>query len=219
MRTTRILCFIHLTTALFEIQSRIIRVHLQKLNQQVMTRILISLLVCLCFAACIADDAPSGEVHVQVGDPLPAFSVTLSDGSTFSTTATDGTVRLIMFFDTSCPDCRATLPRVQQLYDNLRGESVSMAFISREEDDASVAAYWEQEGLTLPYHADPTRSLYGLFADASIPRIYIADAEGTVCYMHDDNPIPTLNELTAEVTALLEDIRSSSAQRHVRATH
>ena len=86
-----------------------------------MTRILISLLVCLCFAACIADDAPSGEVHVQVGDPLPAFSVTLSDGSTFSTTATDGTVRLIMFFDTSCPDCRATLPRVQQLYDQLRG--------------------------------------------------------------------------------------------------
>ena len=120
-----------------------------------MTRILISLLVCLCFAACIADDAPSGEVHVQVGDPLPAFSVTLSDGSAFSTTATDGTVRLIMFFDTSCPDCRATLPRVQQLYDNLRGESVSMAFISREEDDASVAAYWEQEGLTLPYM--PTR--------------------------------------------------------------
>ena len=47
-----------------------------------------------------------------------------------------------------------------------------------------------KEGLTLPYYADGTRTLYDLFADATIPRIYIADSQGAVCYMHTDNPLP-----------------------------
>ena len=184
-----------------------------------MTRLAFSILLCLLCLSCITDDAPTGDVYVQVGDRLPAFTVELTDGSTFDSSASGGSVTFIMFFDTTCPDCRATLPRVQQVYEAYRDRGVRFALISRAEGADDVAAYWAQEGLTLPYYADGTRTLYDLFADATIPRIYIADAEGTVCYMHDDSPIPTLDELTAEVTALLEDIRPSSAQRHVRATH
>lgn len=169
-----------------------------------MTRLLLSLLSCLLCLSCITDDAPTGEVRVQVGDALPAFSVKLTDGSTFDTSVSGGAVTFIMFFDTTCPDCRATLPRVQQVYEEYRGRGVRFALISRAESAADVAAYWAQESLTLPYYADGTRTLYDLFADATIPRIYIADPQGIVCYMHTDNPVPTRDVLAGELSALLE---------------
>ena len=112
---------------------------------------LFSCLVALLAVSCITDDdLPTGEVYVQVGDTLPDFRVTLSDGTEFDTSTLGGSVSLIMFFDTSCPDCREMLPRVQQVYDSFRDqEGIRMAFISRAEDEASVASYWAEEGLTL----------------------------------------------------------------------
>ncbi len=169
-----------------------------------MTRLAFSILLCLLCLSCITDDAPTGDVYVQVGDRLPAFTVELTDGSTFDSSASGGSVTFIMFFDTTCPDCRATLPRVQQVYEAYRDRGVRFALISRAEEAADVAAYWAQEGLTLPYYADGTRTLYDLFADATIPRIYIADSQGAVCYMHTDNPLPTVDILSDELSALLE---------------
>ena len=44
--------------------------------------------------------------------------------------------------------------------------------ISREEDEASVAAFWADNGLQMPYSAQTDRSIYNLFATSIIPRIY-----------------------------------------------
>ena len=77
-----------------------------------------------------------------------------------------------------------------------------MAFISRAEDEASVASYWAEEGLTLPYYADPSRTIYSLFADATIPRIYISDAQRVVRFAHTDYPLPTARELAEEIGTL-----------------
>ena len=165
---------------------------------------LFSCLVALLAVSCITDDdLPTGEVYVQVGDTLPDFRVTLSDGAEFDTSTLGGSVSLIMFFDTSCPDCREMLPRVQQVYDSFRDqEGIRMAFISRAEDEASVASYWAEEGLTLPYYADPSRTIYSLFADATIPRIYISDAQRVVRFAHTDYPLPTARELAEEIGTL-----------------
>ncbi len=176
-----------------------------------MTHFVFSLMTCLLCLSCITDDAPTGEVYVQVGDTLPAFSVELSDGSTFDTSVSGEAVTFIMFFDTSCSDCRATLPEVQQVYDEYRDRGVRFALISRAEEAADVAAYWAQEGLTLPYYADGTLTLYNLFADATIPRVYIADLQGVVCYMHTDNPTPTRDVLAEELSALLAQYSADEA--------
>ena len=158
---------------------------------------LFSCLVALLAVSCITDDdLPTGEVYVQVGDTLPDFRVTLSDGTEFDTSTLGGSVSLIMFFDTSCPDCREMLPRVQQVYDTFRDqERIRMAFISRAEDEASVASYWAEEGLT-------SRTIYSLFADATIPRIYISDAQRVVRFAHTDYPLPTAKDLAEEIGTL-----------------
>ena len=110
----------------------------------------------------------------------------------------------IVFFNTSCTDCRKELPVVQQVYDRY-GDNGRMEFVpvSREEEAASVSRYWAEHGLTLPFSAQADRAVYNLFAFSSIPRIYITDTASVVRYVHKDSPLATFEELVHEVEQLL----------------
>ena len=137
-----------------------------------------------------------------MGDPLPAFSVELNTGATVSTSSLRGKVAAIVFFNTGCPDCREELPVVQQLYDLYKdNDEVEIVPISREESQASVAAYWEANGLTMPYSAQENRDVYSLFAPSVIPRVYIADKAGIITAIFTDSPVASLETLVEAVEA------------------
>ncbi len=113
---------------------------------------------------------------LQPGDRLPEFSVVLNTGETVSTRSLEGKKSVIIFFTTVCPDCRRALPDYQRWYDEIQsaGEDVNFFCISRAEDDVTVRKYWEDNDLTMPYSAQPTRAIYDLFASSGVPRVYIA---------------------------------------------
>ena len=138
------------------------------------------------FAACSMGDDDDGEVteYVKVGDRVPAFSVetVLADGSTatFSTAALTGET-VIVLFHTSCGDCQRELPRLNEYYLQHRSEpGFQMVAISREEGAESVAAYWKEQGLSIPYSAQTDRRIYNLFASSIIPRTYFCSADGII---------------------------------------
>ncbi len=156
----------------------------------------------MLFSACIYDPADPEGGNVGVGDALPEFSVTLSDGSSVSTGSLLGEVSLIMFFSTECPDCQEVLPLAQSLYDEF-GSQLRFVLISREEGAESISAYWLENSLTLPYSAQSDREVYRLFATSGIPRIYISDRTLTVRSAFSDSPLPTLAALRSALEALL----------------
>lgn len=128
----------------------------------------------LCLSSCISENDGPGR-SLKAGDPVPEFSVTLSTGETVSTADMKGHTTVIVFFNTGCSDCQRELPKVQEAYDRALAEGTDVRFIciAREETDASISAYWEAEGLTLPYSPQPDRRIYNLFASQGIPRIYL----------------------------------------------
>lgn len=152
-----------------------------------MRNILLFLMTAVVFAACsMADDEENEEVkeYVKVGDRVPAFSVetVLADGSTamFSTAQLTGET-VIVLFNTSCGDCQRELPRMNDYYLQHRHEKgFQMVAISRAEGAESVAAYWKEQGLSIPYSAQTDRRIYNLFASSIIPRTYFCSADGTV---------------------------------------
>ena len=99
-----------------------------------------------------------------------------------SSTDLTGKPSMIVFFNTACTDCRKELPIVQELYEEF-SDRINFMAISRAEGRESVAAYWEKEKLEIPYSAQADRNVFGLFAKTTIPRLYIADASGTVKYI------------------------------------
>ncbi|WP_295728781.1 redoxin domain-containing protein [uncultured Muribaculum sp.] len=132
------------------------------------------LLLAMVMAGCVTEkDEP--VVALGPGDAVPRFEVTLDDGTRFGYTDMQRTPCVITFFDTSCPDCRAALPVVQSVADRtvVQSRGVRFVCIARSEGEASIAPYWREASLTMPYSPQPDDRVYRLFANRIIPRIYL----------------------------------------------
>ncbi|MBR4919782.1 MAG: TlpA family protein disulfide reductase [Prevotella sp.] len=142
--------------------------------------ILLGLLMMGCSS--IEDDNEVTE-RVNAGDRVPSFTVdVVTDGiiSTFSTAQLTGET-VIVFFNTTCPDCQRDLPKLNQYYlKHKNDKGFQMVAISRAEGEDTVAAYWKDNGLQIPYSAQSDRRIYELFASSIIPRIYFVSAKGIV---------------------------------------
>lgn len=141
------------------------------------------MLLCLLMMGCSSIEDDEAKERVAVGDRVPLFSVEMvKDGerSTFSTAQLTGET-VIVFFNTTCPDCQRDLPKLNQYYLKHKvDEGFQMVAISREEGEEDVAAYWKDNGLQIPYSAQNDRRIYELFASSIIPRIYFVSAQGVV---------------------------------------
>lgn len=141
----------------------------------VLHTLFIALIVCL--SGCIGEkDEP--EWYLYPGDALPQFEVTTIDGRTVSSADSYNARLIIVFFNTTCPDCRKELPVLQKEYEeNLKlpeAEQSIYICISREEGAADVERYWTENRLTLPVSPQTDRNIYSLFASIGIPRIFYA---------------------------------------------
>lgn len=148
-------------------------------------RLLLVIMSTACLTGCVADagsDAPDTGDVVREGQSLPAFSIALSDGTRVSNESLQGRCAVIVFFQTTCRDCQRELPRLQSVYERelSRKDGARFVCISRAEGQDAIAAYWQAHDLTLPYSPQPDLQVYNLFAHHTIPRVYVADAAGTV---------------------------------------
>ena len=153
----------------------------------------------LCLPSCIRDDSPSGAEGVRPGDRLPDFTVSLNDN-------TCGCFRpawqgcCFSVFSYGMSRLPEEFPVVQRLYDYYRDNStVKIYCISREEPADEVAAYWQENGLTIPYSPQSGREVYNLFSERGIPRIYVSDKHLVVYSVYSDNPIAAFEQLKSDV--------------------
>ena len=152
--------------------------------------------------SCVFDKDPSDEEYeMAIGDTIPDFTVTMID----STVVTGADLRkgkaLILFFHSDCPDCRGTLPSVQKVYDEYLSKGVKFALISRSQLAEEINPYWNEMGYTMPYSPQPNRQIYELFASSRVPRVYICK-DGKVISFYRDDPIPTYDQLKADLESL-----------------
>lgn len=127
---------------------------------------------------CNEDDNEESEI-VKVGQKIPPFQILMNDSTSITSNDLLGRPAVIIFFSTSCIDCRKELPIIQELYSQY-GDRIYFIAISRAESQESVANYWEKEHLQIPYSAQSDRMVFSLFAKRTIPRIYVTDATGIV---------------------------------------
>ena len=155
----------------------------------------------LLSAACVWDNKKEGSV--EIGDEIPAFEVTMDDGTVVNAKSLKGNPLVLCFFHTGCKDCREEFPVLQELYMEFAPRGVRFILIAREQGREEIEAYWKENGLTLPYSPQPDRKIYEKFASSIIPRVYLTDRASVVRFMHTDNPVATLPELAQEIKTLL----------------
>ena len=162
---------------------------------------LVSIISIVLMTSCIKDDHMGADL--KTGDMLPDFEVQMSDASVVSDDSLKGSVSVVMFFSTACPDCRQVLPVVQEIYDEYSSEGVVFGLISREQNKEDIDEYWMSNDLDMPYSAQKNRSIYEKFAKSGIPRIYINDKDGIIRYIYTDDTVPSYSELKSSLDDLI----------------
>lgn len=164
--------------------------------------LILFILIGLCGAtSCVTENEPK-NTGIMTGDPLPDFSVTLNDGRIISGNTLKGKPAVFEFFNTSCGDCRRSLPVIDRLYKEWEEDSEVLIFaIAREEEQEEIEAYWKANDFSLPYSPQSGRKIYDLFASTGIPRIFVTDREGVVIAAFGPEDNPTLSDLNHLITS------------------
>ena len=133
--------------------------------------------ILMLMAGCVGEKEEP-EWYLHPGDALPHFEVVTLNGQEVSSSTSYDSTLIIVFFNTTCPDCQRELPILQKQYeDNLRlpeEDRSQYICISREEGAADVEQYWIENHLTIPVSAQNDRYIYSKFASIGIPRIFYA---------------------------------------------
>ena len=166
-----------------------------------MKKIIVILCSMICIFGCIKDK-PAGA-DLKVGDSLPDFEIMMSDGTVVSDDDLRKSSSVVVFFHTACPDCQQVLPHIQRIYDEYIGNGVLFILVSREESNTSVASFWEQNRLEMPYSAQNSRDIYEQFAKERIPRIYINEKGGTIRYIFTDDPRPVYDDIKVALESVI----------------
>lgn len=147
------------------------------------------LLSLTALSACISDDIKVVETenYVVVGDELPAFEIenTIAGGWNGLKSPDEflGKKTLLVLFASYCGDCQRELPYVNYAWAELSDEGLNVVPISRQEDPETVRTYWDESGFGMPLYHDGDRSVFNLFANQTIPRLYLIGEDAKVVWM------------------------------------
>lgn len=132
------------------------------------------------FFSCVKEEENGSGFELKKGDSLPDFTISNSKESV-STSDLQNKTSLIIFFSTTCGDCRQALPDIQELYDTYReNPSVRILLIARGQTEAEVQESFGKAGYTMEFFADPEQKIYSLFAGSIIPRLFLAGKDGKI---------------------------------------
>src|SRR5260221_752284 len=99
-----------------------------------------------CSAICHAQE-PEVQTYTRIGQKMPQFSVTDSDGKSFSIAEQKGKVILINFWATWCPPCQFEMPRMErEIWKKHKSDDFAMLAIAREETNAKITPFREKGG-------------------------------------------------------------------------
>lgn len=151
---------------------------------------------------------------VGVGDRVPQFEATMTDGTTISSADLQGRVVLLTLWASWCPSCRKEfkwLHRSEEFAALLDNPQFLFLPVAREENSATVEAWMTKKGYNFRSAADPERELYSLFAEQEIPRNILIDSRGIVRYHSSSYSSKSLSALVAAIGSLLNESSAGDA--------
>jgi peroxiredoxin len=127
------------------------------------------------------------EFITKIGDIIPDFTMTLTNGKKVSSKEWKGKVVMLQFTASWCGVCRKEIPFIEKDIWQIhkRNPDFLLFGIDRDEPLEKVKRYQKEMDITYPLAIDPLADVFGLFADkkAGVTRNVIIDKKGKVVYM------------------------------------
>jgi peroxiredoxin len=143
-----------------------------------------------------------GPPSPQTGFTAPDFTLDILGGGTVSLSDLRGQAVLVNFWATWCPPCRAEMPAIQRVYDRYRDQGFTVLAVDLQEDDAQVAGFAEEMGLTFPILMDRDGSVFARYRVMGLPSTFFVDQNGIIQEVTVGGPM-TEAFIESQVTNLL----------------
>ena len=158
----------------------------------------------LCIGTAAAEESDSGIL----GKPFPDFTVTDTDGNTFtlSEALKDHEAVLINFWATWCSPCKNEFPLMNKVYKEYK-DKVAFIALSKEKKDTleKIGAFRQEQGLEFPMGRDEDQKLVNYVdSSSSIPKAVIVDRYGNAVFFHGQ-AFSTEGQIKAVLDAFLGD--------------
>jgi len=127
--------------------------------------------------------APEGLNDVAspvAGRPAPDFTLSASDGRTFTLSELRGQVIILNFWATWCPPCRAEMPALQEMYEARKDDGVIVLAIDQNEDAGLVDAFALEFNLTFPLLLDPGYTVSDRYRINLLPTTFFIGRDGVI---------------------------------------
>ncbi len=119
--------------------------------------------------------APS---FAQTGAPAPQIALPVVGDGTSDLNADRGKVVLVNFWATWCEPCKAEMPALQQLADELRDRPFRLYSVDLQEDADQIQAYEAQYGLRLYAVMDQDGDATRTYGVRGLPSTFLIDQRG-----------------------------------------
>lgn len=132
-------------------------------------------------------EADSVGYIVKLGDIVPDFTCTLTDGSQITLSALRGKVVMLQFTASWCGVCRKEMPFIEKdiWLKHKDNPKFFLMGIDRDEPVETVVEFGKQTGVTYPLALDPGADIFAKYAlrDAGITRNVLIDEQGKIVMM------------------------------------
>ena len=142
---------------------------------------------------------------VKEGQTAPDFTIQLENGQTKKLSDLKGKVVWINFFATWCGPCRQELPHLQKdVYEKLKNnKDFELIILGRKHTHSEVDKFKTEQKFTMPFYADPERSIFDQYAKQNIPRNFIIDKEGKIAVSSSGYSEQEFEKIVKKTEALL----------------
>ena len=139
---------------------------------------------------------------VQVGDRVPAFSMTLLNGDTLHISELKGKVVVLQFTASWCSVCRKEMPHLEkEVWKRFKDKPFLLIGVDYDEPAEKVAAFKKQMKVTYPFALDPGGGIFSLFArkGAGVTRNVVINRQGKIIFLTRLYDVNELNEMVGVI--------------------
>ena len=142
---------------------------------------------------------------VQVGKPVPNFTLTTFDGEQIEFDSLKGKVVLINFWASWCTPCEQEAADLETAWQQYQpGGEVVFLGIDWTDTEKNGRAYLEKYEISYPNGQDLGTRISQKFRITGVPETYIVDREGKLAYFKL-SPFVSLQEIKAAIDPLIEE--------------
>jgi peroxiredoxin/outer membrane lipoprotein-sorting protein len=121
-----------------------------------------------------------GERSALVGNDAPDFTLEGLDGKPVTLSDLKGSVVVLDFWATWCGPCVVSLPHLDKIYQDMKGDGLKVFALNVSEGPEKVKHFVETKGLSLPVLMDAEAEVYKQYDVQGLPTQVIIGKDGTV---------------------------------------